>query len=112
MRRCAALIAAYALALQALLSAFASPAAHALIPAVEICQAGIDADRAGEPAHGSCSACLAGHCASAATGPLRIASTEPRRRTVAAAPPAARAAGTRRPAGRHEPHAPRAPPLR
>jgi hypothetical protein len=109
MRRCAALIAAYALALQAIFSAFVSPS-RALTAGFEICTGGADADRAHEPAHASCSACLAGHCAGGVAGPLRNASAQPWPRVALAPRPDLRAAAVPPSAGRHEPHAPRAPP--
>ena len=75
LRRCAALVAAYAVVLQAMLAAFALPTAHAGgAAAFEICRS----DRADAPAqalpHEACVACLAGHCG--ATGPARTATAE------------------------------------
>jgi hypothetical protein len=109
MRRCGALIAAYALALQAMLSVFVLPV-HALAPGFEICAGGANDDRARDPAAASCSACLAGHCAGAAASPGRIAVVEPWPRIAAGVPPAVRATALQ-PMPRHEPHSPRAPPL-
>lgn len=63
-----ALVAAYALALQALFAAFTAPA-FALAAgeaAFAICQGGADTGSTPAPGHSehdSCSACLAGHCA-------------------------------------------------
>jgi hypothetical protein len=59
-RRCAALIAAYALALQAILSAFAAQIARADAPAFEICTRDTDAGRARDPGHALCPALMAG----------------------------------------------------
>jgi hypothetical protein len=110
-RRCAALIAAYAIALQAMLAAFLVPSTPTVqAAAFEICRSDTDADRAREPGHARCSACLAGHCAGTAT-PARdaVAADWP---TGAAALPMAIAALAHPPADRrHRPHAPRAPPL-
>jgi len=109
MRRCAAVIAAYALALQAMFSAFAVPAPHGIVPAFERCAA--DGDRAREPAHQSCSACLAGHCAGAAASPLRIAVILSWPVTATSVPAALAAAALQPLSQRHGPHSPRAPPL-
>jgi hypothetical protein len=109
MRRCCALIAAYALALQAMLSAFVLPV-HALTPGFEICAGGADNNRARDPAPASCSACLLGHCAGAAASPGRIATMAAWPRITARLPPVLPATALQ-PIWRHEPHAPRAPPL-
>jgi hypothetical protein len=113
-RRCAALIAAYAVALQAVLSAFAAVPAQARTagPAFELCVS----DASGRPSaprpHETCGACLAGHCGAGASAPpaavaaallwpaFAIASLAPSRRVDVQ---------TARP--RDEPHSPRAPPL-
>jgi hypothetical protein len=62
-----AFVAAYALALQALLAAFAPFALASDDPAFTLCQSAADIDRA--PAkgdrHDTCLACLAGHCGAA-----------------------------------------------
>jgi hypothetical protein len=65
----AALVAAYAIALQALLAVFVVAAPLGIAAASAICQQ--DADRqspAQSPDHTSCAACLAGHCAAAPGG--------------------------------------------
>jgi hypothetical protein len=113
MRRCAALIAAYALALQAIISAFAVPVSHALAAgaAFEICRADISGDPARPPARDSCGACLAGHCAGTAATPVRIAVAGPWPIVVVSAPTAFRAAALPPLAPHGGPHAPRAPPL-
>ena len=111
LRRCAALAAAYAVALQLVLSAFAAvaPLALAAEAGFAICRGG-DSAPAVPAAHDPCSACLA-HCAGAAAGPQRAASplTWPPGSTLfvhsfalAAAPSAATQARG---------HSPRAPPL-
>ena len=115
-RRPVALVAAYAIALQALLSAFVLPAVAVAGagPVLAIC-ASSASDPAGGPAspalpqhHDACPACLAGHCA-AGSGcdragnlvswpravPVRIAAAQ------ATLPP---------PARREQTHNPRAPP--
>jgi hypothetical protein len=109
MRRCGALIAAYALALQAMLSAFVLPV-HALTPGFEICAGGADGNRARDPASASCTGCLAGHCAGAAASPERVGTVAAWPRIAARVPPAVRTAAPQ-PISRHEPHSPRAPPL-
>jgi hypothetical protein len=109
MRRGAALIAAYALALQAMFSAFVLPV-HGLAPGFEICAGGADDNRARDPAPASCFACLLGHCAGAAASADRVAVVAAWPRTAADVPPALPVAALQ-PIWRHEPHAPRAPPL-
>jgi hypothetical protein len=109
-RRCAALIAAYALALQAILSAFALPV-HALAPSFAMCAGGADSDPAREPPHEPCSACLAGHCAGAAASPDRVAAAPPWRLHATRMPAKLRAATLLPLIERREPHSPRAPPL-
>jgi len=111
LRRCAALAAAYAVALQLVLSTFAAvaPLALATEAGFAICR-GDDSAPAAPAAHDPCGACLA-HCAGAATGPQREASplTWPHGAAsfvhsfaLAAAPSAATQARG---------HSPRAPPL-
>jgi hypothetical protein len=107
-RQCAVLVAAYAVALQAVFSAFALPTHGPGAAAFEVCRS----DRADGPvqplAHEACPACLAGHCGT--TGPDRIAVAE-------AWPVLDRSDAVRQPemasvpVPRRLPHAPRAPPL-
>jgi hypothetical protein len=107
MRRCGALIVAYALALQAILSAFVLPV-HALTPGFEICAGGADDNRARDPAPASCSVCLLGHCAGVAAGPGRIAIAPAWPRIAARIPPALPAPALQ---AIWRQHSPRAPPL-
>jgi len=111
-RRCAALAAAYAVALQLVLSAFAAvaPLALATEAGFAICRGGGDTAPAAPAAHDPCSACLA-HCTGGAAPPQRAASslTWPPGATpfvhsfrLAAAPSATTQARG---------HSPRAPPL-
>ena len=107
-RRCAVLVAAYAVALQAVFSAFAPPMHRPGAAAFELCRSD-RADRPVQPlAHDACPACLAGHCG--ATGPDRIA-------VELAWPVLDRSDAVREPnmasvpVARTGPHAPRAPPL-
>jgi hypothetical protein len=74
LRRCAALAAAYAVALQLVLSAFAAvaPLALATEAGFAICRGG-DSAPAAPAAHDPCSACLT-HCAGAGAAPQRAAS--------------------------------------
>jgi hypothetical protein len=109
MRRCGALIAAYALALQAMLSAFVAPV-HALTPGFEICADGAGDNRGRDPGPASCAACLAGHCAGAAASPGRVAVVAAWPCIAARVLPAPRAPALQ-PISRHEPQSPRAPPL-
>jgi hypothetical protein len=82
LRRSAALLAAYALALQAMLSlALVVPVAAA--PQLALCQAA-DGGVPTLPLHGTCDACLAGHCAGTAAPIARVALATPWRRVVAA----------------------------
>ena len=107
-RRCAVLVTAYAVALQAVFSAFALPMHGPGTAASELCRS----DRADGPvqplAHEACPACLAGHCGTA--GPDRIA-------VESAWPLLDRSDAVRHPdtasvpVARAGPHAPRAPPL-
>jgi hypothetical protein len=109
LRRCAALIAAYAIALQALLSAFAIVPPVALAdPAFAICQPG-GADPAGQRPHDPCAACLA-HCAGAAAPPQRAAMVLPWPREIAATEATFRPVALP-PAPSERQHSPRAPPL-
>ena len=72
-RRSAALIAAYTIALQALLSAFAILPARADGLGWELCSSGA-AESSGAPqSHDACGACLSGHCAPAAGAPPAVA---------------------------------------
>jgi hypothetical protein len=105
LRRCAALIAAYAVALQLVLSAFAAAAPPAA--GIAICR-GDSPVPAGDTAHDLCAACVA-HCLSAAA---------PDRAAVALAWPAVAVAvgasfssAAWRPIPNAREHAPRAPPL-
>jgi hypothetical protein len=107
--RCAALVAAYAVALQAMFSAFAPPARDTSDAASLICRSGIAGEPAQPAAHDTCLACLAGHCAGAAS-PHRLAVAEPWPMAgapvgttfrIAALPPAPSRDGA---------HSPRAPP--
>ena len=110
LRRCAALAAAYAVALQLMLSAFAAltPVAASGVEAAAIC-------RGGEPvplqpaSHDACTACLAGHCGGPALVPGRVAVRVPQ---PVAMPPAeiAPRAITHVTQARQQ-HAARAPPL-
>jgi hypothetical protein len=113
-RRCAALIAAYAIALQALLSAFAAMPVQArgTDPAWALCVTEAGGKPAPSRAHETCGACLAGHCgagalaapAGAVTAWRWPAFTGP---TLALSRPADVPALS----SRDEPHSPRAPPL-
>ena len=108
-RRSAALIAAYAVALQLVLSAYAAVTPLAADPGFAICR-GDNRDAPAEPAaHDPCGACLA-HCAGAAAAPDRA--------TVAvtwfarAAPIGTSFPGAAwRPIAHARDHSPRAPPL-
>jgi hypothetical protein len=112
-RRCAALIAAYAVALQALLAAFAIPvaAAPAGVSGLELCSSGETRNKDTLPSHEACSACLAGHCANAAGAPpaaLAMPAWGAFAAVVLSPPhPAALTAHS----SRNEAHSPRAPPL-
>ncbi|HKS60325.1 MAG TPA: hypothetical protein VJT13_01425 [Xanthobacteraceae bacterium] len=111
LRRCAALAAAYAVALQLVLSAFAAvaPLALAAETGFTICRGG-DSAPAAPPAHDPCVACLT-HCAGAAAGPQRAASplTWPLGATSFAHPFMLAAASSTVTQARA--HSPRAPPL-
>ena len=74
LRRCAALAAIYAVALQLLLPAFASaaPLAFAAEAGFAICRGGNPGAPAQPPEHDPCGACLA-HCDAAAAVPARAA---------------------------------------
>lgn len=112
LRRFAALVAAYAIALQALLGAFAIPGHVALAGAgASICLSGPDG---GTPTpqrnHDACPMCLAGACAHLiGTGPrASTLALPPRFATQTAAPPAHRTMAIR--IAHRQPNAPRAPP--
>jgi hypothetical protein len=111
MHKFAATIAAYAIALQAVLAGFAIAAPVASADAgLVICRG----DDTGAPAmprmHDSCGACLAGDCAGAAAVPGRVTITAPWPVGVIRAEIPLHAA-TRAPATRYgEAHSPRAPP--
>jgi len=112
-RRCAALIAAYAVALQALLAAFGIPlaAAPASASGWELCLSGETAGNGALPAHDPCSACVAGHCAPASGVPPAAVATLVRtaRAGMVASSPKLADLTTQSPRG--EAHFPRAPPL-
>src|SRR3954454_133393 len=78
LRRCAALIAAYAIAIQAGLSAFAvaAPLASAQGAVFAICR-GDSPDPPVPIPHDPCGSCLTGHCTGAAASPDRIAFQAP-----------------------------------
>lgn len=105
LRRCAALIAAYAVALQMVLSAFA--AAAPLAAGFAICRGDNTTAPAGDIAHDPCAACVA-HCAGAAA-PARdaVALTWP----GGAAPAGTSSARSAPRTTPHVPHSPRAPPF-
>lgn len=113
-RRIVSILAAYALALQALLIAF-SPAPAVALGAQSaefaICQPG--ADRGGAPAqpagHETCLACLAGHCAAAA-GLDRVSGIVPWSAPAVMVAPAPHHAERVTLTPRPRPHGPRAPP--
>ena len=113
LRRCAALVAAYAVALQAVLSAVAvaAPFASAAGAPFAICGGDSPDNPPGPITHDPCATCLAGHCAGAAASPDRVAFEAPwllaqtaveALRRAAILPPVARRAGA---------HSARAPPL-
>jgi len=109
LRRCAALIAAYAVALQAVLGAFAFVAPVLAGEAgTVICRS--DSGTPDQPqTHDQCGACLAGHCAAAAAGPERLGIPAPW--PIASMPAATLlAVAFAPPAPRSQPHSPRAPP--
>ena len=113
LRRCAALTAAYAVALQLVLSAFATiaPLVLAADASFAICRRDNSNSHTGPGTQDPCGACLAGHCASAAANPDRaaVAVLWPATHTHAEVPLRARAVSpaTRRVAA----HSPRAPPF-
>jgi hypothetical protein len=111
-RRCAALIAAYAVALQAVLSAFAVvvPLNAVAEASVAICRGDNPDAPAGPVSHASCGACLAGHCAGAACNPDRVAIGAPWPSTRQPAEIPLRIMALSPAAPRHGPHSPRAPP--
>ncbi len=112
-RRFAAIVAAYALVLQALVAAFAVPGGLALAaadPSV-ICRSNAGgSDPASPAAHDLCVACLAGHCASSFAGGDAAATLLrwPADAIAVALPAVPHAPVT---LARHHQHAPRAPPL-
>jgi hypothetical protein len=112
-RRCAALIAAYAIALQALLAAVAIPvgAAPAGVSGWELCTSVGTGSTDAPRTHEACSACLAGHCAPAAGTPPAALATPAWAAFAAVALPPPRPAALPAHASRNEAHAPRAPPL-
>jgi hypothetical protein len=112
-RRCAALIAAYAIALQALFTAFAMPpaAAPAGTPGWELCSSGVSGSSGAPPSHEFCSACLAGHCAPAAGTPPAAVATPAWEVFAGVRSSPMRPTDLVAHASRDEPHSPRAPPL-
>ena len=77
LHRVIALLAAYAIALQSLLVlAVAAPRAGEAGASFAICRAD-KADAPAVPRHGTCDACLAGHCAGAAGKAERVAFAAP-----------------------------------
>jgi hypothetical protein len=112
LRRFTALVAAYAIALQALFAAFAMPGHVAIAGAsASICMSDPDGGTpAPQPSHDACLMCLAGAC-SYLIGAGPRASTlvlPPPFATQTAAPPADRAIAIR--IAYRQPNAPRAPP--
>src|SRR3954466_8970075 len=74
LRRCAALAAAYAVALQGLLASFALVLpAGAAAPAFAICRSAPDSPPQAPLSHNACLACLAGHCSGSAADDPRVA---------------------------------------
>jgi hypothetical protein len=113
-RRIVSIFAAYALALQALLTAFSAlPAAALGARGAEFTICRPAADRDGAPvqpvSHQSCLACLAGHCAAAA-GLDRAAGIVPRPLPAGTAAPVVHYAERVTLTPRPRPHGPRAPP--
>ena len=105
LRRCAALIAAYAVALQMVLSAFA--AAAPLAAGFAICRGDSATAPTGDIAHDPCAGCVA-HCAGAGVpGRDAVALTW----CAAAAPTGQSSARSTQRAPPHAPHSPRAPPF-
>jgi len=113
LRRCAALAAAYAVALQLVLSAFAmvAPLVLAADAGFATCRRDNSNSHTGPGTQDACGACLAGHCASAAASPDRdaVAALWPATRTHAEVSPSARALSPATP--RVAAHSPRAPPF-
>lgn len=69
----AAIVAAYAIALQALFGAFAVPG-HLAFAGAAICQSDFNSDAPSQPNHdGCCPGCIAGHCAHLLLGTSRVA---------------------------------------
>jgi hypothetical protein len=112
-RRCAALIAAYAIALQALLAAVAIPvgAAPAGVSGWELCASAGTGSNDAPLSHEACSACLAGHCAPAAGTPPAALATPAWAAFAAVVLSPPRPAALPAHASRNQAHAPRAPPL-
>jgi hypothetical protein len=110
-RRHVAVLAAYVVALQALLTAFAMPAVAAGGPIFVICsQHGSDSGNPAAPAHHeTCIACLAGHCAAGWTYAPLASLVEPTAIATALAPILPQTPPPP-PASRERPNGPRAPP--
>jgi hypothetical protein len=109
LHRSIALLAAYALALQAVLAAFAIAAPLARDEGFSICR-GDGAGTPGAPtAHDQCGACLAGHCA-ASDAPARVALAARWPAVVRITQTLPRAAPLNAAATTLRAHAPRAPP--
>ena len=109
LRRSVALVTAYAVALQAVFSAFAVAAPH--VPGVasfEICRSD-RADAPSQPLPEACPTCLAAHCG-AASGPDRIAIAESWP-AIALSDAVPQRDAAPAPVARARPHSPRAPPL-
>jgi hypothetical protein len=106
LRRCTAIVAAYAVALQFVLSAFAVAPVLSAEAGFTICRG--DNPDTHPPPHDPCAACTV-HCATAADNPERVAIAAPWRlaRAVSEASPHIRAAP---PAPARLAHSPRAPP--
>ena len=107
LRRCAALIAAYAVALQLVLSAFAAVAPLAADAGFAICRGDNGSAPAEQSAHDPCAACLA-HCAGAAAAPDRetVAVAWPAEAVPAIMSSSNAALDTARQAREHSPRAP------
>ena len=109
LHRFAAIVAAYAIALQALFGAFAVPG-HLTFADAAICQSDTDSGAPAQSNHdGCCPGCVAGHCAHLLLGTSRVA--------MIVAWPAPAASGANAPdiaipvrVADHGPHAARAPP--
>jgi hypothetical protein len=111
LRRFAALVAAYAIALQALFGAFAIPGHVALAGVESICLSGPDGGTSTpQRSHDACPMCLAGACSHLMGAGPRASSLvlPPLFSTQTAASPARRAIAIR--IAHRQPNAPRAPP--